>query len=48
MYNDTQLELTHEQQQQAVEKIQQLVQQGMAHGEAINLVAKQLREQSRK
>lgn len=36
--------LTHEQQQQAVEQIQQLMQQGMSSGEAIATVAKQLRE----
>ena len=39
------LNLTHEQQQQAVEKIQQLMQQGIAAGEAIAMVAKVLREQ---
>lgn len=37
------LTLTHEQQQQAVEQIQQLMQQGMSSGEAIALVAKNLR-----
>lgn len=39
------LNLTHEQQQQAVEKIQQLMQQGVNSGEAIRLVAEQLRQQ---
>lgn len=39
------LNLTHEQQQQAVEKIQQFMAQGMSSGEAIRLVAQQLREQ---
>lgn len=39
------LSLTHEQQQQAVEQIQQLMQQGMSSGEAIALVAQTLREQ---
>lgn len=39
------LSLTHEQQQQAVERIQQLMQQGMSSGEAIAQVAKALREQ---
>lgn len=39
------LNLTHEQQQLAVEKIQELMSQGMGSGEAIALVAKQLREQ---
>ncbi|RPE86170.1 hypothetical protein EDC46_0563 [Vespertiliibacter pulmonis] len=38
------LTLTHEQQQQAVEKIQQLMQQGMSSGEAIATVTKALRE----
>ncbi|MGM3175431.1 YoaH family protein [Dickeya lacustris] len=36
--------LTHEQQQQAVEKIQQLMAQGMSSGEAIAQVAQALRE----
>lgn len=40
------LNLTHEQQQLAVEKIQELMAQGMGSGEAIALVAKQLREQN--
>ncbi|WP_032092714.1 MULTISPECIES: YoaH family protein [Pasteurellaceae] len=39
------LGLTHEQQQRAVEKIQQLMQQGLSSGEAIAMVAKALREQ---
>ena len=38
------LSLTHEQQQEAVEEIQKLAQQGMSMGEAIQLVANQLRE----
>lgn len=37
------LSLTHEQQQQAVEKIQQLMQQGISSGEAIAIVAEELR-----
>ncbi|WP_109858802.1 YoaH family protein [Aggregatibacter segnis] len=41
------LNLTHEQQQLAVEKIQELMSQGVGSGEAIVLVAKQLREQSK-
>ena len=40
------LNLTHEQQQQAVEKIQQLMQQGVNSGEAIRLVAEALRKQA--
>ncbi|OOH89756.1 hypothetical protein BMT54_05560 [Pasteurellaceae bacterium 15-036681] len=39
------LGLTHEQQQKAVEQIQQLMQQGIGSGEAIAMVAKALREQ---
>lgn len=39
------LSLTHEQQQQAVEQIQQLMQQGISSGEAIAIVAQKLREQ---
>ena len=35
--------LSHEQQQQAVERIQQLMSQGMSSGEAISLVANELR-----
>lgn len=38
------LSLTHEQQQQAVEQIQQLMQQGVSSGEAIALIAQQLRK----
>lgn len=38
------LTLTHEQQQQAVEQIQQLMQQGVSSGEAIATVAERLRE----
>lgn len=38
------LNLTHEEQQLAVEKIQQLMQQGMSSGEAIALIAQKLRE----
>jgi UPF0181 protein PM0480 len=41
------LNLTHEQQQRAVEKIQELMAQGIGSGEAIALVAKQLREQNK-
>ena len=40
------LNLTHEQQQLAVEKIQELMSQGVGSGEAIALVAKQFREQN--
>ncbi|UYU30471.1 YoaH family protein [Siccibacter colletis] len=36
--------LTHEQQQQAVERIHDLMTQGMSSGEAIALVAQELRE----
>lgn len=39
------LSLTHEQQQQAVELIQQLMREGMSSGEAIAHVAQTLREQ---
>ncbi|KNC09619.1 hypothetical protein AC791_13345 [Klebsiella sp. RIT-PI-d] len=35
--------LSHEQQQQAVERIQELMSQGMSSGEAISLVASELR-----
>lgn len=38
------LNLTHEQQQEAVEKIKQLMQQGMSSGEAIALIANELRQ----
>lgn len=40
------VKLTHEEQQSAVEKIQELMRQGMSSGEAIALVAKVLREKS--
>ncbi|MGX3066192.1 YoaH family protein [Ursidibacter arcticus] len=46
--DNTLLSLTHEQQQQAVEKIQQLMQQGISSGEAIALVAQQLKEKHRR
>ncbi|MEQ4922305.1 YoaH family protein [Proteus hauseri] len=36
--------LTHEEQQKAVEKIQTLMADGMSSGEAIQLVAQELRE----
>ena len=39
------LSLTYEQQQEAVEKIQKLAQQGISMGQAIQIVANQLREQ---
>lgn len=35
--------LSHEQQQKAVERIQQLMTEGMSSGEAITLVAQELR-----
>jgi len=37
--------LTHEQQQKAVERIQELMMQGMSSGEAIAQVASEIREQ---
>lgn len=39
------IQLTHEEQQSAVEKIQALMAQGVSSGEAIQIVAKALREQ---
>lgn len=45
MLDSTLLGLTHEQQQQAVEKIQELMAQGIAAGQAIAIVAKELRQQ---
>ncbi|CDG17434.1 YoaH family protein [Xenorhabdus doucetiae] len=36
--------LSHEEQQAAVEKIHQLISEGMGSGEAIAIVAKELRE----
>lgn len=45
--NDILLSLTHEQQQQAVEKIQALMQQGVSSGEAIAQVAEELRREHR-
>ena len=47
MLDNDLLNLTHEQQQRAVEKIQELMAQGIGSGEAIALVAKQLREQNK-
>lgn len=41
---DDLLSLSHEQQQQAVEQIQQLIQQGVSSGEAIARVAQALRQ----
>lgn len=48
MLDQALLSLTHEQQQQAVEKIQVLMAQGVNSGEAISIVAKELREQDQK
>ncbi|EQC00626.1 YoaH family protein [Photorhabdus temperata] len=39
--------LSHQEQQLAVEKIQQLMAEGMSSGEAIGLVAQEIREQHR-
>jgi UPF0181 protein PM0480 len=47
MLDNDLLNLTHEQQQRAVEKIQELMAQGIGSGEAIALMAKQLREQNK-
>ncbi len=47
MNNDL-LSLTHEQQQQAVEKIQELAKQGIPMAQAIQMIAQQLREEYRK
>ncbi|MFU2080185.1 YoaH family protein [Avibacterium endocarditidis] len=44
MFDQALLSLTHEQQQQAVEKIQALMEQGISSGEAIAIVAQELRE----
>ena len=38
------IQLTHEEQQKAVERIQQLMAQGVNSGEAIQIVARELRE----
>ncbi|WGE32614.1 YoaH family protein [Actinobacillus genomosp. 2] len=38
------LSLTHEQQQAAVEQIQELMAQGVSSGEAIQIIANRLRE----
>lgn len=38
--------LTHEQQQQAVEKIQSLMEQGMSTAEAIKVVAEEIRNKA--
>lgn len=47
MLDQALLSLTHEQQQEAVEKIQALMEQGVSSGEAIAIVAKELREKYR-
>ncbi|UAY78228.1 YoaH family protein [Pasteurella canis] len=44
MLDNILLNLTHEQQQVTVEKIQSLMAQGISAGEAIALVAQELRE----
>ncbi|CAH0536793.1 YoaH family protein [Vibrio marisflavi] len=46
MFED--LGLTHEEQQLAVEKIQQLMAQGISTAEAIKIVAQQIREERTK
>ncbi|MEF1291539.1 YoaH family protein [Vibrio sp. M260118] len=40
--------LTHEEQQKAVEKIQELMTQGISTAEAIKIVAQQIREEATK
>ncbi len=40
--------LTHEEQQKAVEKIQELMTQGISTAEAIKIVAQQIREEAAK
>ncbi|WP_439327640.1 YoaH family protein [Lonepinella sp. BR2357] len=45
MLDNALLGLTHEQQQQAVEQIQQLMAQGIPAGQAIKMVAEQLRKE---
>ncbi len=37
--------LTHEEQQQAVEKIQELMRQGVSSGEAIKIISEQIRSE---
>jgi uncharacterized protein YoaH (UPF0181 family) len=44
MFNDLPT-LTHQQQQEAVEKIQQLMAQGISTAEAIKIVAEQIRKE---
>ncbi len=44
MLDQALLNLTHEQQQQAVERIQQLSAEGIPMGEAIKMVAEELRK----
>ncbi len=48
MLGNALLGLTHEQQQEAVEKIQQLMAEGMSSGEAIAFVAQELRQKQQK
>lgn len=43
MIDQSLLGLTHDEQQKAVEQIQELMAQGISTGEAINIVAKELR-----
>ncbi len=45
MFDD--LSLTHQQQQQAVEKIQQLMAEGISTAEAIKIVAEQIRNEAK-
>ncbi|MGO1296300.1 MAG: YoaH family protein [Vibrio sp.] len=40
--------MTHAEQQEAVEKIQEMMRQGMSSGEAIKLVANEIRESQKK
>lgn len=40
-------QLTHQEQQEAVEKIQELMKQGISTAEAIKLVAQQIREEKK-
>ncbi|UIP29911.1 MULTISPECIES: YoaH family protein [Photobacterium] len=44
MFGDSSISLTHEEQQEAAERIHALMAQGISSGEAIKLVAEQIRQ----
>ncbi|MDO6706988.1 MULTISPECIES: YoaH family protein [unclassified Photobacterium] len=45
MFGDSSISLTHEEQQKAAERIHELMAQGISSGEAIRVIAEQIRQE---